>query len=151
MTIRTAIMEAILGYMSTLSIANGQVYNTRLYKVPDENLPAVFVNILSDTVDYDRSTFSGGAFKQMRVLEVEFVVKAIGTDGSAVAGILDTVTSDIEFMIYENKTLGIGVRDFRFQSTEYAYGGDSDNPRGSATLSATVLYQMQEPESFFII
>lgn len=151
MTIRIEIMNALIAGMNTDDVADGQIYNTRLYNVPDANLPAVFVTILSDTAEYLQGTFGGGLVKQMREIEIEFVVKAIGTDGSVVAELLDGVTSHIESFIYENKTLGIGLRDFKFQSTEYLYGEDSGKPRGSATLLATILYQIQEPESVVIV
>lgn len=151
MTIRIEIMDALIAGMKEAFVADGQIYNTRLYKVSDVNLPAVFVTILNDTVDYERSAFKGALFKQMREIEVEFVVKAIGSDGAIIAELLDSVTSHIESFIYENKTLGIGLRDFKFQSTEYAYSDDSGKPRGAATMLATILYQIQEPESVIIV
>jgi len=151
MTIRIEIMDAIITGLKNVFVADQQIYNTRLYKVADANLPAVFVTILTDIVAYELSSFKGGLFKQMREIEVEFVVKAIGSDGASVATLLDGVTSHIESFIYENKTLGLDLRAFKFQNTEYLYSDDSGKPRGTATMLATIQYQIQEPESAIIV
>jgi len=148
MTAHTTIVSALVEQLTTAGI---NAHNTRLYKIPDDEYPAVFVTALSETVDYTQSSGSSGFYKQLRVLEIEVLVKAIGADGEAVAASLSTVVTDIEDSVYDNRSLGLSLIDNRFDGTTYEYDNDSESPRGSATLTFTVQYQISEPFSGVIV
>ena len=147
MTARTQVLQALIAQLKSDDVADEQVYLTRLYKLSDESLPAVFVTAISEEVDYGQSAGSSGFIKQMRLLEIEIAIKAIGTDGAAVSTTLDTVATQVEDSIYNNKSLGLNIRDFKYLSTAYEYNENSESPRGMATLLFTILYQIKEPES----
>lgn len=151
MTASIDITIALKAQLQADDVASGEIYHTRLYKLPDDILPAVFITAISDSVDYSQSTSGGGFIKQMRTLEVEFVIKALGASGEDTSLALNGLVTELENSMYNNKALGINVHDTRFQSIEYEYSGDSEHPRGTATVLFEILYQMKEPNSDIIV
>jgi hypothetical protein len=134
-TIRQEFVNRLLGNTP----AQRRVYDSRVYTLEKQTLPAIIVfsdheDIATDTISFPRS--------QSRTLRV--TVQCYVKNNDTVSTEVDNLVLAVEQLLMTDSTLGGLAKDFRIESCDISMNHDGERPVAVASLVFVVLYKVKE-------
>ena len=136
---RTTIRQAFVAILKGNTTAGNNVFDSRLYNMSEQSLPAII--IFSNSEEVITATLSPPRCQNRTVkITVECYAKA----SSQVNVIIDELAAEIEQLIITNPILPKICKDCRLESTDINLNSDGDQPVAVASLVFSVSYRTKE-------
>lgn len=137
--IRKLIRDDITSTLTGLTTTGSNVYQTRLFALGEEKLPAICVYTKTEATEY--ATINPPR-TQMRSLDVnvEFFVKGTAN----IDNTLDQIALEIEEALYTDLTRGGYAKDTRITDFEADYTADGEQSVGVGRFTVSVTYSTIE-------
>ena len=137
--VRQQIREYFGTTLTGLSTTGSNVYESRVYTLQENALPALVIFTKSETAE---PIVIGTDRLLSRELSV--VVEGYCKATSNFDDTIDTISKEIEKAIAADRTLGGLAKDTYIESTEIEYTGEGEQPVGFITLTFLTNYYVQE-------
>jgi len=134
--VRQQIRERIATTITGLSTTGSNVFQSRVYPLDVDSLPALLVYTISESSDVD---VMGTTLGMNRILNVgiEAYVKA-GVDFD---DIVDDICKEVEAALGADRTLNNLAKFQYLSATEIQFNGEGDKPVGVVTMNYAVQYR----------
>ena len=134
---RQQIREAVTTLVTGLNSTGGNVFQSRVYRIQQSELPALLIYTTDEEVS--RSSFSGGNELE-RVLGVR--VEGFAQATANLDDTLDTIQSEVEEAL--GGELPAGVEDFYLTSASSNLTGEGEKPIGTVAMDFLCRYRTSE-------
>jgi hypothetical protein len=130
---RKAIREKIVELLTGETDAQDRVYPSRVLPVWSTQLPAILVYTPSDTREID-------SHPKRYAVDLQVRIEILQKSSSNLDGELDTLGSQVEYILDQDFTLGDLVQDILHNSTELVMDKEGETQIGSLILTFTTRY-----------
>ncbi len=131
---REQIRNAVVELLKRSNVSNGNICDSRVTPITEDELPVVVVSI--DSESSEMVSRANGSSQKCAQLAIE-VVNAASTE---VEDYLDKVTAKIERLMLSDQTLGDIVNHTELKQTDIAILREGDIPMGIARMSFDISY-----------
>jgi hypothetical protein len=137
--VRKLIRDNVTTTLTGLSTTGSNVFQTRLFSLGENKLPAICIYTKSEAVEYVTITRPR---TQIRTLDVavEFFVKGTANVDDAI----DAVALEIEEALYADPTRGGNAKDTKITDFEADYNSDGEQSVGVGRFTISVDYATLE-------
>lgn len=137
---RQTIREGAVTLLTGLTTTGTNVYDSRVYSF--DVVPCLAVYSARDVVQDASQATLGDVVRRELTLTIE--ARSMPPEGGdTVEDQLDDICAEVETVIANNRTLGVGVQYAELTGTEIVLSGDLERPSGRAVLSCRVVYRIQ--------
>jgi hypothetical protein len=137
--VRKSIREYFGTTLNNLSTTGTNVFESRVYTLQDNALPALAIYTKSETSEPIVIGTNRVMSRDLAVV-VEGYCKAV----SNFDDVIDQISLEVEEAIAADRTLGGLAKDTYIESTEIDFTGEGEQPVGSVTLTFLTNYYVQE-------
>lgn len=136
---RTSIRQAFIARLCGATVAEARVYDSRIYSLAKQALPAIIVfsdheDVVTDTISFPRS--------QSRTLRL--TVQCYTKNNNAVTTEIDALTLQVEQLIMADSRIGGLVLDCKLESIAISFNNEGEKPVSVASLIFVVSYRARE-------
>ena len=136
---RTSIRQAFVAILKGNSAAGNNVFDSRLYNMNEQSLPAII--IFSNSEEVITSTISPPRCQNRTV---KIIVECYAKTTNQVNIIVDNLAAEVEYLVLTAPELRKLCKDCRLESTDISLNSDGDQPVAVASLVFSVSYRTKE-------
>jgi hypothetical protein len=136
MHVRQQIREHVGTILSGLTSTGNRVYQSRVWPLNADTLPALLVYTTTESSDTDTM---GPTLTLNR--ELVLIVEGYVRDITVYDDKIDTISSEVEVAMAADRTLGGKAKFSYLSGTEINYNGEGDQPMGIVSLQFTIQYR----------
>lgn len=133
--VRKLIRDNITTTLTGLATTGSNVYQTRLFALGENKLPAICIYTKSEATEYSTITPPRSQMRNLDV-NVEFFVKGTANIDNS----LDQIALEIEEALYTDLTRGGYAKDTTITDFEADYTGDGEQSVGVGRFTVQVVY-----------
>ena len=137
--VRRSIREYFGSTLNNLSTTGTNVYESRVYTLQDNALPALVVYTKSESSEPIVIGIDRVMSRDLSVVVEGYCKAANNFDDT-----IDTISKEVEEAIAADRTLGGLAKDTYLESTEIEFNAEGEQPVGSVTLTFLTNYYVQE-------
>ena len=134
--VRQRIREQVATTVTGLATTGSNVFQSRVYSLSDDVLPALLVYSVSESSDID-SMGSIGFLTRTLSLSIEGYVKNV----SDYDDVIDDVCKEVEIAMAGDKTLNGLAQNSYLSGTDINYNGEGEQPVGIVTMNYVIQYR----------
>jgi uncharacterized protein YabE (DUF348 family) len=134
--LRQRIREQVATTVTGLATTGSNVFQSRVYSLSDDVLPALLVYSVSESSDID-SMGSIGSLTRNLSLSIEGYVKNV----SDYDDVIDDVCKEVEIAMAGDKTLNGLAQNSYLAGTDINYNGEGEQPVGIVTMNYVIQYR----------
>lgn len=134
--VRQQIRERIATTITGLSTTGANVFQSRVYPLDVDSLPALLVYTSSESSDVDVMGTTLGMNRMLNVSIEAYVKATVDFDD-----IVDDICKEVEIALGADRTLNNLAKFQYLSSTEIQFNGEGDKPVGVVTMGYAVQYR----------
>ena len=134
--VRQRIREQVATTVTGLATTGSNVFQSRVYSLSDDVLPALLVYSVSESSDID-SMGPIGSLTRTLSLSIEGYVKNV----SDYDDVIDDVCKEVEIAMAGDKTLNGLAQNSYLSGTDINYNGEGEQPVGIVTMNYVIQYR----------
>jgi len=134
--VRQRIREQVATTVTGLATTGSNVFQSRVYSLSDDVLPALLVYSVSESSDID-SMGPIGSLTRSLSLSIEGYVKNV----SDYDDVIDDVCKEVEIAMAGDKTLNGLAQNSYLSGTDINYNGEGEQPVGIVTMNYVIQYR----------
>lgn len=134
--VRKQIRDYVASALTGLPTTGSNVYSGRVYRLADENLPALLVFTNREQSQPDTMA-ADGDIERVMDLEIEGYAKV----GADLDDVLDQIAAEVEAVMGADRNLGSLAEDSFLDRSDITLQGDGDNSAGVLQLTYRVAYR----------
>jgi len=134
--VRQRIREQVATTVTGLATTGSNVFQSRVYSLSDDVLPALLVYSVSESSDID-SMGPIGSLTRILSLSIEGYVKNV----SDYDDVIDDVCKEVEIAMAGDKTLNGLAQNSYLSGTDINYNGEGEQPVGIVTMNYVIQYR----------
>lgn len=132
--VRQQVRDAVKVALTGLTTTGANVFDSRVYELKDDELPALRIFTNSEDVQIDSIGFS-----RLQDRRLELVVEACVKQNGAFDDTLDTILKEVEVAIAANQGAG-GAKFIQLAKIEIELSGEGEKPVGLGRMTFQVPY-----------
>ena len=144
---RQQIRDAIVAALTGLTTTGSNVFPSRSYDVPKENLPCILIYTAAEEMA-DEASSLGDRRGMILAFRVEARVRPVATDADDQ---LDAICAEVQAALFAEPTLGGLVRHLDLQSTEIEFDAEAEAPTAAGVMTFGCLYRIDRTDAETII
>ena len=134
---RQQIRDAIVTAVTGLTITTDNVFNSRVYRLSDSQLPALIVFTEDESSDRETNGVDG---LLMRTLNIMVEVSAHESAGKSIEDTLDDIALEVETALGADRDLGGLTTDLFLSGTASKFDPEGEQPFGTLEMTWTAEY-----------